>query len=67
MPNCRSLVMINNNIPNLNSNTEVKHQPIKDMSEMQLASKSLLHVDINHWSLYSVYILEHNTKQCPNQ
>ena len=37
------------------------------MSEMLLASKSLLHVDINHRSLYSTYILEHNTKQCPNQ
>ena len=31
---------------------------------MLLASKSLLHVDINHRSLYSIYILEHNTKQC---
>ena len=29
---------------------------LKDMSEMLLASKSLLHVDTNHRNLYSIYI-----------
>ena len=38
----------------------------KDMSEVLLASKSLLHVDTNHRNLYSIYILRY-TKQCPKE
>ena len=33
------------------------------MSEVLLASKSLLHVDTDHGSLYSIYNLQHYTKQ----